>query len=300
MVWSLVVFLGACSYGVLSTIVKFAYDAGYTVDEVIGGQLFFAVMLSWLLALVLGRGKTTKKDWLSLIGVGFTSGSTGILYYLCLQDLSASLAIVMLFQFTWIGLLLEAVVTRTRPSLDQVAAILVLLIGTVLASGVFGSKQHFTWVGLLLGFLSALTYTLFIMFSGRVSVQVSPWNRNAIIMTGGMLLAFLIYPPKFLVTGALTGGLWKYALLLSIFVVISILCMNLGVPRIGATLALILGSAELPTAVFMSRFVLQESVTFLQWLGVAVILVGIVIPEISKRRVRQGVYPSQGEQQLPL
>lgn len=44
----LLVFLGACSYGILSTIVKLAYGQGYSPAEVIGGQMFFGLVLTLL------------------------------------------------------------------------------------------------------------------------------------------------------------------------------------------------------------------------------------------------------------
>lgn len=42
MKYALLVFLGGCSYGILSTIVKIAYAAGLTPAEVCGGQVFSA------------------------------------------------------------------------------------------------------------------------------------------------------------------------------------------------------------------------------------------------------------------
>lgn len=288
MAWSIVVFLGACSYGVLSTIVKFAYDAGFTVGEVVGSQLLLATIISWLLVLLFKGAKPTKKDWLPLLAVGMTTGLVGIFYYASLQYLSASIAIVILFQFTWIGVLLEALVSKTRPSRDKLLALFLLLVGTVLASGVVThGAEKISPIGILLGLLSAIAYALFIMFSGRMALHVSAWSRNAVIMSGSLLITWIVFPPRFLINGALPHGLWKYAILLALFVAISILCMNFGVSRIGATLALILGSAELPTAVFMSRFVLRESVGLVQWLGVIIILLGIVVPELSRRKLQR-------------
>ncbi|NGQ94947.1 DMT family transporter [Brevibacillus sp. SYP-B805] len=284
--WSILVFLGACSYGVLSTIVKFAYDAGFTVDEVAGCQLLFGTAISWLLAWGAGGVKAGRKDWPPLLAVGMCAGLTGVFYYSALQYVTASFAIILLFQFTWIGMLLEAVRTGKKPEGVKLAALGLLLVGTLFASGVTETAQRFSWWGIVLGLLAAVSYALFITASGRVALHASAWSRNAVSMTGSLLTTFLLFPPRFLVNGALGNGLWIYGLLLAVFVVISILCFTFGTPRIGATLAIILGSAELPTAVFMSRFVLREHVSLLQWAGVAVILAGIALPELAKRRER--------------
>ncbi|GAA3332038.1 hypothetical protein GCM10020331_090970 [Ectobacillus funiculus] len=54
--YALIVFLGGCCYGVLSTFVKLAYSAGYSVTEVTGGQYLFGTLLIWVLVLF------TKKE----------------------------------------------------------------------------------------------------------------------------------------------------------------------------------------------------------------------------------------------
>jgi len=284
----LLVFIGACSYGILSTFVTFAYQDGFTVNEVVGSQMFFGCLLTWALALCFKGGRAAKKDWLALFGVGATVAATGIFYYMCLQFVSASIAIVLLFQFTWIGILIDALSKRAIPPKEELIALLLLVIGTVLAGGVFNSEQHLSFLGIVLGLLAALSYALFILFSGRVSLHVNPWRRSAIVMSGSLLLAFIVYPPTFLWSGALGDGLLLWGGLLALFVVVSTVCFTIGVPRIDAGLAIILSSAELPTAVVMSRYVLQENVHLLQWIGVAIILLGIAVPEIYRSKTGSG------------
>ena len=43
----LLVFLGACSFGVLSSIVKTAYKSGYTLGQVTGIQCFLGMIILW-------------------------------------------------------------------------------------------------------------------------------------------------------------------------------------------------------------------------------------------------------------
>ncbi len=44
--YALLVFLGGCSYGVVSTFVKLGYSEGFRLSEVTGSQYFFgAIML---------------------------------------------------------------------------------------------------------------------------------------------------------------------------------------------------------------------------------------------------------------
>ncbi|WP_139488274.1 EamA family transporter [Brevibacillus dissolubilis] len=294
------VFLGACSYGVLSTFVKFAYEDGYIVNEVTGSQMFYGMITAWILVLLFSRQRASLRQWLVMLGVGVSLGSTGVLYYASLQFVPASIGIVLMFQFTWIGVLIDAGRKRQWPSKDKQLALLLLLAGTVMAGGVLdgGGAWEFSLVGVLLGLASAFTYALFILFNETAAVELNPWIRGAIISTGSMLVSSVVFPPEFIFNGKLLEGtLTQWGILLAIFgIVVPTLFFAIGVPRIGGDLATILGAAELPTAVLLSSLVLHEQVTPLQWIGVVVILVGIVIPQVAdrfRRTTTPATQPSQ-------
>jgi len=56
--YALIVFLGGCCYGALSTFVKLAYSAGFTVAEVTGSQYLMGALLIWMVALFSKKKKT--------------------------------------------------------------------------------------------------------------------------------------------------------------------------------------------------------------------------------------------------
>ncbi|UKS25821.1 DMT family transporter [Paenibacillus sp. HWE-109] len=305
MKYILFVLAGACSFGMLSTFVKKAYESGFNVGDVVGSQNLFGVIMLWILVLVSVKStkqaaassafKVTKRQILPLMAVGTTTGLTGIFYYAALQYISASFAIILLFQFTWMGILLEAIVERKRPGKEKLLSLVILFVGIIMASGYIGGGQEaISWIGVVLGLLAAVTYALFIWFSGKTAKQVAPITRSAIMLTGSFILVMLVFPPHFLVNGSLHEALLPWALLLAFFgVVIPPLFFAIGVPKIGGGLATILSAAELPTAVIMSYVVLSESVNWLQWLGVVVTMCGIALPELAKRRKRQGMISAQ-------
>ncbi|GEB33982.1 MULTISPECIES: DMT family transporter [Brevibacillus] len=287
MKYILLVFLGACSYGILSTIVKLAYGQGYSPAEVIGGQMFFGLVLTWIPALFFLRTKPGKKQLLLLVSVGLAIGSTGILYYNALRFIPASIAIVLLFQFTWMGVLAEAIMTKQMPDKPTLLSLVLLLFGTLLAGGIFETDgiAQFHIAGVVLGLLSAVSYTMFLLFSGKAAIGVNPWVRSASMSTGSFLLAGLVYTPVFLWNGALLDGLFPYVFLLAFFgIFIPTVFFNFGVPHTGPGMAAILGAAELPMAVFSSFIILGETVSALQVTGVVVILLGMILPEWLRQR----------------
>ncbi|MDO7907245.1 EamA family transporter [Paenibacillus sp. JX-17] len=299
------VFAGAISYGILSTIVVKAYAQGYQLGEVVGAQLLTGFILSWILAMYTKRrsrrpqnqtvsasatpsgfARLTWKQRLLLMLAGAPTVVTGLLYYQSLRYNPASLSIVLLFQFTWISVLIQAVITRRRPSNIMLWTLLILFGGTFLAAGIIGQgTTHFNGVGIIFGLLSAISYSLFILFSGKVVPSVHPTYRSAWMVTGGFVLLCILFPPHFLFNGMIWSSLMLFGFLLGLFgAFIPPLLFAIGVPRIGEAMAGILGAAELPVAVLLSTIVLHEDVNGLQWVGVVLILIGVTLPELYKLR----------------
>lgn len=295
------VFLGACSFGVLSTFVKLAYKEGFTLGEVTGSQVFFGLVILWVLVLLrqlfAAKGNsTTLKEKVKLAAMGTSTGLVSIFYYKCVQTVPASIAILLLMQFTWISLLFDAVLRKKLPGKVQVGTVVLVLIGTAMAGRLFsGSVPDFDWVGVGYGFLAALCYSLFLMINGSAGNNMHPTTKSAIILTGASVLVLSIFPPEFLINGSLTKGLLKWGLLLSVFgTVLPPLFYAYGIPRVGLGLSAILSAAELPVAVLMSSVVLQEEVWFIQWLGVALILAAIILSNLHSLQIKRRAKASVG------
>ncbi|MGG0237799.1 EamA family transporter [Bacillus rhizoplanae] len=281
--YSLLVLLGACSYGILAIFVKFAYSEGFTLGEVIGSQYLFGWLILLAITLLISRHRVPLKQMIILFIAGTSASLTGIFYYGSLQTVPASIAIVLLFQFVWIGIIIEAVATKTFPSREKLISVLFLLTGTFLSSGLLEqSAGSFDMKGIFFGLLSAIAFAFYIFVSGRVAVEVPSLPRGVLLMAGALTLVMIAFPPTFIYNGALTNGLWKYGLALGTFsIVIPTITFTIGIPKIGSGLATILGAAELPVTTVMSVLFLKEAVMTSQWLGVALILVGITIPQIA-------------------
>lgn len=294
--FSLLVLFGACSYGVLSTIFKLGFMNGFSAHELLGGQYVFGWIGLLLLVLFFSLHNISKKQTFSLLAVGTTMSMTGIFYAISVEELPASIAVVLLFQFTWIGVVIEAVANKTLPSREKVISILILFAGTLFAGGVFeGLGQNFSTKGIIFGLLAAVSFSFYIFASGRVATTVPPYTKSFLMTTSATLIVCLIFPPTFLTDGALQAGLWKYAFFLGFFgVIVPVICFSIGVPKVGTGLGTILGAAELPTAIIASITLVHEVVSPLQWLGIIFILIGIFTPQIltARREKRRNVEQS--------
>src|SRR5690606_21642506 len=233
--YALIVCLRGCSYGVLSTVVKLAYGAGFSVTEVIGGQYFFGVLLIWLIFLFTKKQKMKFTQLGKLLLSGLPFGLTGIFYYQSLQTLDASLAIIFLFQFVWIGTFLDWALFKKKPNLNKLISIIILILGSVLAAGLVVEKGiTITWQGSVWGLLSAITFTISIFLSGSVEKYLPPVQRSTLIATGAFLTVSVIFPPVFLANIPVVMGVAPYGLLLGLFgVALPPLLFSIGMPHVG-------------------------------------------------------------------
>lgn len=274
---------GGVSYGFLSSFAKQAYAAGISTGPLTTMQNLLGAIFLWLIAWFVRSSshQLSKMRVFKLLMVGTLSGLTGAFYYLSLAYLPASVAITLLFQFTWLGGLLDFLLEKKRPAGNQLLALLFIIPGTVLAVGLGQQDINvLPWQGIAFGLLSAITYTGFLYCTGRVVPDISPWIRSPIIVSGSLLASLVVFPPVYLAEGALGGDLLFWAALMAVFgQVIPTICFTKGVPVIGGSIAAIIGAVELPVVVVLAYFYLGEQVFLIQWIGMGVILLGVYISE---------------------
>jgi len=138
--------------------------------------------------------------------------------------------------------------------------------------------------GSVWGLLSALTFTTFIFLSSSVGKNTPPVMKSAFLSTGGLMVVLIVYPPMFLFDLPVLMGIAPYGLLLGLFgVALPPLLFSIGMPHIGPGLGTILTASELPVAVTLSALILVEYVSFSQWLGVVIILIGIASSNLTRK-----------------
>ncbi len=277
------VIIGASSYGLLSSFIKMAYDQGFTDGQITPAQMTMGTLFVWVLILFHKKSWVNpfKGPWikLGLIGI-FGLALTTVFFNIALKELNASLSIILLFQFTWMTIAMDCIVKRRLPRKAESIAIVLILAGTLLAVNVFETNwEQFSLLGILYGLLSALTYSIFLFFTGQVVSTLPPLMNSAIMLTAAMPVMYILYPPTvFVHENGSTLLLW--GLLLGFLgQVVPTVSFNIGIPRIGSTLAAMLGSVELPVAVIAAYLLIGEPVNGLQWLGMGLILGGIIISE---------------------
>ncbi len=291
---SVYVALGATSYGMLATFVKLAYKEGYNTAEVSLAQFIYGI-IGLLLINLFNRANSsstqkinaTSKNIFHLMLAGTSLGMTSVFYYLCVSYINVSLAIVLLMQTVWLGVLLEWILDKKRPSFQKIIAVFLVFIGTILATNIIFSSVQINPYGVFWGLMAAASFTTTMFTANKIAPEVTNSQRSLYMLLGGILIVatFSLYYLMEINPNGIEfkiGIFGKYGLFLALFgTIIPPMFLNAGFPKTGIGLGSIIASLELPVSVLMAYFILSESVLLLQWLGIILIIFAIVIMNLK-------------------
>lgn len=288
----LFVLIGASFYGFTPIFAKLGFSYGYTLGQINTVQMAISFCLLWSFTLLKLKKSSfkgiTRKNIVQIMSTGCFVGLTSILYYGSMQYLPASLSIILMFQFVWIGFIFEWIASKIKPSAVTVLSIILILTGVFFASNILnGDIQGLPLKGFMYGILSAFSYAGFIFFSGKVAVHVNPWTRSSLMVTGSTILVFIVFMRDIPSVLPLEGNLLTAAIGVSLFgAVLPPLFFAVGIPLVSGGIANILTAIELPIAILAASIILSETVTPLQWLGIAIILAAIAFNELGNNLFR--------------
>ncbi|MFJ7933371.1 EamA family transporter [Sporosarcina sp. NPDC096371] len=284
--YPLLVVIAASSYGVVSTIIKLAMSHGFSAAEAVTSQFFFGFCIAVCIFIATNRTKLSLNGIKPLLFAGVLTGLTNIVYGHSLNYLPASLAVVLLFQFTWIGVVISCITKRQFPSRVESISLLILIIGTIPAAGLIDvDVSKIPFQGWLWGLAAALCYSLFLFANGRAAANMTTTNRLVLVSFFAFLMSVVFQSPEVIWNGTLFNeGLWVYGLLLGLFgMIIPVFLFTIAVPKVGLGMSSILSSIELPIAVLVSVILLSETVSTLQIVGIVIIILGMGLPILLNR-----------------
>ena len=308
----LFVAMGASIFGMLATFVKLSYRDGFTTSEVTTAQ--FVLGLMGLLILNGIQTKTAKKNLAKptakevriLMLAGTSLGCTSLFYYLCVQYINVSIAIVLLMQSVWFSVVVESFISRKFPNLKKIIATVIVLAGTFLATNLINLDVTLDWHGVFWGLMAAASFTATMFTSNTLATHIPVLRKSLIMLSGGAIIVFIflffaqIGPLHFDFLKSLYLNFtdntkhikpfdfsifYTYGFVLALFgTIIPPILFNLGFPKTGLGLGSIISSLELPVSVTMAFVLLGEEVIVIQWVGIILILFAIVLMNLPSRK----------------
>lgn len=291
----MVAFAAACN-GLLSIIFKYALNDNVSMSYLL---LMGAIIAAFIFSLIIIFNKKTYfnlRQCLPLFIVGLFLGATAFTFSRAVENLSASIAVLLQFQFTWIAIVINAIYCRKLPSKTKILAIVLILIGTIFATNIIGSHTnlHLSIIGVIFGLLCACCFGFYIFANEHIQAEL-PWSLRAFyIMLGALAFSIIITvldmaSSNYIISQASFATTLFYSIIFALFgYSIPIVFFAIGIPKIGATISAMLSALELPVAIIAAMILLQENVSILQWVGIVLIVVSLLIkePKTSNKNIK--------------
>ncbi len=272
---------GSIAFSGKAIIVKLAYRYGVDAVTLLMLRMLMALPMFALMAWWAGRGKAPleRQDWLGVLGLGFCG------YYLSsfldfwgLEYISASLERLILYLNPTLVLVLGWFLYKKRIAQRQAVAMAISYSGVLV---VFGHELSLAGtnaaLGALLVFLSAVTYAVYLTYSGQLvkrlgSLRLAGWASTAACVF--CLLQFALLRPLD-VSQVHEQVLWLSLLNAVACTALPVLLVMMAIERVGPGLTAQTGMIGPMSTLLMGVWILGEP--FNAWIiaGTVLVLSGV-------------------------
>ncbi|MDA7416742.1 DMT family transporter [Xenophilus arseniciresistens] len=278
-------FIGAIAFSGKAIIIKLAYRHQVDAVTLIMLRMLFALPLFLAMAWWSGRGKPalTRRDWLGVLGLGFSG------YYLAsfldfagLAYITASLERLILYLNPTLVMLFGWLAWRQRITLRQMAGMAISYAGVLLVFGhevQVGTAGATAW-GALLVFLSAVSYAIYLVWSGEFVRRLGSLRLVGLATSVACVLCiaqFLLLNPLDAAFALAPEVIWLSVLNATLCTAVPVLLVMMAVERIGAAATAQTGMIGPLSTILMGVVLLGEPFTLWTAAGTALVLAGIYV-----------------------
>lgn len=301
--------LAAMLFATKGIFAKQLYSMDVSVEALVTIRATLAVPLFWWLALrrepIAIIRQTPPSAVLAAVIAGALCYYVGaLLDFHALTMIDASIERVLIFSYPAMVVLFTSVRDRQRPSARVLGAVALAYLGIFFTMGGFDMVElRANLVGALLVIGSALTYAVYFIISEKYTRLIGSARFTLIAMTASASCLIVHF--------ALIGGTAQLPAISApawgLLFVIAVVCMFLpaqlqaeGVRQIGAQRGAVMSTVGPPTTVILAWFLLGERLSAWQWVGIALIVLGILVLDLTRSQaVTRTQAASQAEPSPP-
>ena len=280
--------IGTLAFSGKAIIVKLAYRYGVDAVTLIMFRMLFALPVFVAMAWWASRGQAalSRRDWVGVCLLGFSG------YYLAsfldfagLAYISASLERLILYLNPTVVMLLGLVLFKRRTSRKQLLGMAISYCGVVLVFGheiTLGGKDAV--LGAVLVFLSAVSYALYLVYSGEMVKRMGSLRLVGLASTVACLCCLLQFVLLRPLAAALVAPevIWLSLLNASVCTVLPVLMIMMAIERIGASMTAQTGMLGAMSTILMGIVILGEPFTLWVAAGTLLVIAGIYVFSQSK------------------
>lgn len=276
--------LSALIYGITPLLAKIAYMGGVNEMTLTFLRTFLALPLLFILMIMRKQSfKLSLKEIVNIIILGFVGGTLAImLLYASYSYISIGLATTLHFIYPLIIILVSALVYKEKISHAKLVAVMLVTIGIFLFVDVRNMADK---IGVILAVLSGIFYSFYVIYIDHSGLK----NMDYVKLTFYLMIVMSVGTFIF---GGVTGDIvfgrmdtvgWMFSAVISILISLgAIPLFQAGVRYEGAAIAGIISALEPVTTIILDVTLLGETMAFVQYVGGALIIIGVVIAEKSR------------------
>ena len=278
---------GSIAFSGKAIIVKLAYRYGVDPVTLIMLRMLFALPFFAVMAWWASRGKPPLKrcDWLGVLGLGFTGYYlASFLDFIGLAYISASLERLILYLNPTLVMLLGLVLFKRSITGWQLMGIGISYCGVVLVFGheiaVQGiNARGSAALGALLVFLSAVSYAIYLVYSGELVKRLGALRLVGLATTVACVLCLVQFVVLRPFSAALVAPevVWLSLLNATACTAAPVLMVMMAIERIGASTAAQTGMVGPMSTILMGVLILGEPFTAWVAAGTVLVITGIVV-----------------------
>jgi drug/metabolite transporter (DMT)-like permease len=227
-----------------------------------------------------GRAKLIK---MILFGSLAYSGTSGF-YFISSHYLGTGLAMVIFFSYPVFVVLFSWFLTNWKMNRYALGSLFAIILGVILLKGHGAHALNLT--GLFFGFLSSLTYGLY-MYGGRHnSKKMDTSWLTFLICLGNSAVFFVLCLATKTFSVPSTFHAWIYVIALGIFATaLPIQLLLMGLKHINPVKASILSVLEPVVTLLIGFLFLAETMSTSQFVGVLIVLIGALLIQFENQMI---------------
>jgi drug/metabolite transporter (DMT)-like permease len=214
----------------------------------------------------------------SLVYGVFFYGPSSTLYFMAANSIGSGLAMVLFYTFPAMVLLMDFVITKHAINPSYYVAVGIIIMGMTCLT--FGDTAQFNLKGVGYSILSAFLFALYMIFSksSTASAQVDTLTVCLGSTLSALMMALLEH--RFVIPNQM--DIWINIIAIgTVCTSVPILLLLKGLKNISALQASILSVLEPVFVIFFGVMLLGESITALEYVGVATLLSGALLALVS-------------------
>ncbi|MCX6014117.1 MAG: DMT family transporter [Chloroflexales bacterium] len=239
--------------------------------------------------------RVSKADFTPLAILGVVS--IGIYHALWIWSVSlngAAIAVVLIYLFPTFVTIGARFMFGEQLRTVQVIGLLLSLIGMGLLVKLYDPEQiKLNWLGIVVGLTTAVLQAFYVLYTQKAVRTVNPWASLGITMaTGSFTLLVMLLAAPLVVGQAAAPGIFQVGDLTAWLILLALAIgptlggyalFNLSLQHIPASTGGLILVLEAPTASAIAILFLGEQLVPLQYAGMALIFVSILLPTLWKR-----------------